>query len=65
MEICVVIKKCVQVGPDDWDSHTITRVFNGLTSIENILLWVKSTGVKNPTVNDFILAEHISEGVAR
>jgi len=58
MEICVIINKCVQVGPENWEMQETTRIFDTSKPIKDIFSWVKSTGIKNPTANDFIIADH-------
>lgn len=58
METCVVVRNCVQVGPEDWEMKTTTRIFAGGNTIDDILRWVESLGIKNPTCNDFVLTDH-------
>lgn len=58
MEICVIIKRYVQISPDDWELRRISRVFSSDRTISDILKWVESEGIKNATVNDFELCDH-------
>ncbi len=58
MEICAVVRRYVQIGPDQFEMQMVTRVFSISRSIQDILAWVESMGIKSPTCKDFILADH-------
>ena len=56
-KFCAIIQKAVQVGPEDWEMCRTVKIFDIGTPISTVLVWVRSTGIKDPTVNSFKLGE--------
>ena len=63
MEICIIVSQCVQVGLEDWTMMRTTRIFDTSRPIKDIFSWVSSLGIKDPTANDFIIADHTGSSV--
>ena len=61
MKVCAIVNKCVQVGPEDWKMKPTTRIFDTSRPISDVLEWVEAMGIKNPTCNDFVLADHTGD----
>lgn len=59
--ITVVIREPVQVGPDEWRMVSTSRNFSGSRTIDDILKWVESEGIQNPTINSVILCHYTGE----
>ena len=51
------IRAPVQISPDDWEVRSTSRVFHMGASMRDILLWVESLGIKQPTVSSIAFSE--------
>jgi len=57
-KITVTITDCVQVGIDSFKDKRYSRVYCTSMSIDTILNWAKSVGIKNPTINDLEFSDY-------
>ena len=47
----------VQISYDDFTVHRTTKVFDNSQSMQDVLDWVESLGVRNPDINSVILSD--------
>ncbi len=59
--IVVTLRKSVQIGPEDWEMKPVSRVFNIANSIEHMLEWAKSTGIKDANIGDLNFSEYCED----
>ena len=61
--ITAVITRCVQIGHDEFTMKNISCNFSTSRSVDDILKWVKSEGIENPTINDVLLCDYTGESI--
>ena len=57
-KITVTIVDCVQVGIDEFKDKRYSRVYCTSMSIDAMLNWAESEGLKNPTINDLEFSDY-------
>lgn len=56
-KLVCTISACIQVGEDEFVQHRMSKVFDKKCSIEEMLSFAESCGIKNPQINDLILSD--------
>lgn len=57
MKFVATYTSCVQIGIDTFTDNSISKVFDYSKSIQDVMDWLSSIGVKNPTLSDVRLSE--------
>lgn len=57
MKFVATYTSCVQVGIDTFTDKSVSRVFDYQASMQDVMDWLSSIGVKNPTLSDVRLSE--------
>lgn len=57
MKFVATYTSCVQVGMDTFTDHGISKVFDYQAPMQDVMDWLGSIGVKNPTLSDVRLSE--------
>jgi len=62
-QIVVTIRKCVQIGPDDYEMEAISGVFAINRSIKDMLKWAESCGFKDAKIGDLHFSEYAGSSI--
>lgn len=57
MKFVATYTSCVQVGIDTFNDKSVSKVFDYSKSMQDVMDWLGSIGVKNPTLPDVRLSE--------
>lgn len=57
MKFVATYTSCVQVGIDTFTDKNVSKVFDYSKSMQDIMDWLTSIGVNNPTLSDVRLSE--------
>lgn len=57
MKFVATYTSCVQVGIDTFTDKSVSKVFDYSAPMQNVMDWLESIGVKNPTLSDVRLSE--------
>lgn len=55
LEIIATIRKCVQIGPEDFELKVLTKRFDYDSSLDHVDQWAKSHGLDIPSVQFSLL----------
>ena len=51
MKFAATYTTCEQISPDDFNTVRVTKIFDISQSVQEVLEWVKSLGVRDPDIN--------------
>lgn len=57
MKFVATYTSCVQVGIDTFTDKSVSRVFDYQAPMQDVMDWLGSIGVRNPTLSDVRLSE--------
>lgn len=57
MKFVATYTSCVQIGIDTFTDNSVSKVFDYQAPMQDVMDWLGSLGVKNPTLSDVRLSE--------
>jgi len=62
-EIVVTLSQAIQIGPDEWKQHKISRIFSSTRSLRDMLSWAEAEGLINPQISDLQFSEFTGKSI--